>query len=372
MTDKNKVLEPAFTKNNIAVFCSTDDNYLGYCSVLIQSIVENANSQFNYDIIILKEKLNDISEKKLLNIQQKHSNISIRTHDVSDLIEKTQYHLCAHFTKATYYRLYAPSIFKNYKKIVYLDIDTLVLTDISKLYEENCDNYLIAATLDYGVIAKIQSGRYESLDYFIKELNIKDPITNYFQAGVLVFNLEKMRQEKTEEQLLQTARDNNFAYVDQDVLNKVCYKKCKIIDSSWNTPTLAGTRTDIMHLLPKTMYEKYVEDRRNPNIIHYCSYEKPWKNPSSDLAEYFWHYARKTPFYEEILYRNLKVAEESIIKKNEALIRDIANYSKDKIKYYRYKLLSLIMIGKKRKKYKQKRKTIKAKLKQIKYFLKHI
>jgi hypothetical protein len=32
---------------------------------------------------------------------------------------------------------------------------------------------------------------------------------------------------------------------------------------------------------------------------------KPWKNPSCELAEYFWQYARKTPFYEEIIYKNI-------------------------------------------------------------------
>ena len=52
-------------------------------------------------------------------------------------------------------------------------------------------------------------------------------------------------------------------------------------------------------------YKKdFLEARKNPYIIHYCSPRKPWNMPSVEYSQIFWHYARKTPFYEEIVFEN--------------------------------------------------------------------
>ncbi|MCW1562488.1 hypothetical protein OLS58_00140, partial [Campylobacter jejuni] len=39
--------------------------------------------------------------------------------------------------------------------------------------------------------------------------------------------------------------------------------------------------------------------------IHYCDYFKPWNSPHLPKADIWWHYARQTPFYEEILFKNI-------------------------------------------------------------------
>lgn len=78
-----------------------------------------------------------------------------------------------------------------------------------------------------------------------------------------------------------------------------------------------------------------------------------------------------TPFYEEILFKNLNSRNRNA---NNAidltLVRETANYLKNKITYWRYRLLSKITFGKKRRKYKQKRKELKTRLKQVRAFLK--
>lgn len=52
------------------------------------------------------------------------------------------------------------------------------------------------------------------------------------------------------------------------------------------------------------------------------------------------------------------------------IIRDVANYSRNRFNYYRYKFLSKITFDKMRKHYKKKRKELKSKLKQVRKFLK--
>lgn len=81
-----------------------------------------------------------------------------------------------------------------------------------------------------------------------------------------------------------------------------------------------------------------------------------------------------TPFYEEILFKNQNCqscnTNNAIKAIDLTIVRETANYLKNKIRYWRYRLLSKITFGKKRRKYKQKRKELKARLKQVRAFLK--
>ena len=115
------------------------------------------------------------------------------------------------------------------------------------------------------------------------------------------------------------------------------------------------------------IYDDYLEARAKPNIVHYASAIKPWNAPERDLASNFWKYARVSPFYEEILEILLasKMPKDPDLKQ----IKEIANLGKLKINYLRYKLLSFLTIGKKRRKYCEKKKSTKTRIKNIKKFL---
>ena len=60
----------------------------------------------------------------------------------------------------------------------------------------------------------------------------------------------------------------------------------------------AGIRMEIAKKAPLYMYQEYLSARNNPYIVHYAGWEKPWDMPELDMAEYFWDYARRCPFYE--------------------------------------------------------------------------
>ena len=51
--DTEIFLKPAFDNNNIALAMSSSNEYAPYVSVLIQSIIDNAKSSNNYDILVL-------------------------------------------------------------------------------------------------------------------------------------------------------------------------------------------------------------------------------------------------------------------------------------------------------------------------------
>ncbi|MEE0968940.1 MAG: hypothetical protein U0M06_06165, partial [Clostridia bacterium] len=44
-------------------------------------------------------------------------------------------------------------------------------------------------------------------------------------------------------------------------------------------------------------------------IVHYALYKKPWQYDDVMDGEYFWHYAERSPFYEQILLNKQNFGE---------------------------------------------------------------
>jgi lipopolysaccharide biosynthesis glycosyltransferase len=378
-TDIPQEIKPAFRENNIPVVFSSDDNYIPYLAVALKSLICNTTSDKNYDIFIIDEHIKEHNKKSILQlIPENATNISIRFIDIKPYlrdIDESIFYCHWHFSISTYYRFFIPRILKNFDKAVYLDCDIVVLSDIAKLYDINLSSYLLGAIKDVKVIHDLQKDAscYQvKMSYFTQKLGMKNP-NNYFQAGVLLMDLTKMRREDFESKCIAKLFEIKTPdYVDQDILNSLYENQVKFLPLNWNIEWhLPIDFPNLIEEFPAELYSDYLINYTNPSIIHYCSLHKPWKEPRLALADYWWHYARMTPFYEEILYKNIKQSQpQSQPNITREMLGNIFNYTKIKHKYWRYKILSKITFGKKRKKYKQKKKDMKARLKEVKKFLK--
>ena len=147
--------------------------------------------------------------------------------------------------------------------------------------------------------------RQEKID-FNNNMGIKDS-TKYFNSGVLVMNLKKIRELNSTSKLINITLDKlkTMWVGDQDVLNGFFYKDVKYIDTSWNIEWIVQLKIKDWALeIDEKSYIAYKNALRNPKIIHYCDIYKPWKSPELELASIWWKYARMTDFYEEIIYKN--------------------------------------------------------------------
>ena len=366
---------PAYKKNNIAICFSTDQNYIPYLGVAIQSIIDNSSPRNNYDINVLYESLSVAQQRKIL--QMKRENISIRFISLRPYYSRLPdiFYTRSHFTKAIYNRFFIPQIFSGYSKVLYLDCDLVVDKDIAELYDTVLgDKYLVAAVRDYECIRWASKDKNFGISYFGNFLNLSN-VLNYFQSGVLLMNIQQMRQENFCQKLFDTLeRIQSPKFPDQDIFNIVCENRVLFLDARWNVEFhIPVWHSDWMQTMPVSMLYDYIESRENPWIVHYAGSKKPWHNACLEMGSYFWKYAASSPFYHEILYENLKgkntTIQQIVQNPNEMVIRDSIRYTYYKLKYYFYKLLSKITFGKKRKKYKQKKKDIKARLKAVKAFL---
>ena len=181
----------------------------------------------------------------------------------------------------------------------------VVNSDIAELYDTELEGDYLGAAKDIDLAGCIKNDLNQA-EYVKKDIGCIGA-DEYFQAGVLLFNLPEMRKKADMLYLLKVAVERNWNYMDQDILNHVYQKKIKYLNQSWNCvmdwrePN--ASRMAILKDAPFALYNEYLEARKNPKIVHYAGYQKPWNVPACDFAEYFWKYARQTVFYEEILKR---------------------------------------------------------------------
>ncbi|ECL6397957.1 glycosyltransferase family 8 protein, partial [Campylobacter jejuni] len=283
--------------------------YLPYLAVILHSIKINSSKDYNYDICILYNSLNKENMDKIKNFIQ-DINISIRFINISPHIynakKQVHFHVAAHFKEANYYRFFIPSIFKNYKKIIYLDCDMLVLKDLKDLYSYNFNTSIAACKEITAILIVLNNIDKYYIDFINSKQAFKD-ISNYIQSGVLVYNISKCIENNFTQKCLDTLKYlEHPPIVDQDVINSAFEGDISFLDARWNfTWNLPIRYPNFKTLLPKAFTKDALKMIKNPYIIHYNDIFKPWNSPHLPNAHLWWHYARQTPFYEEILFKNI-------------------------------------------------------------------
>ncbi len=313
-------------KNKVPIIFSSDNNYVAYLSVIMASVIENSSSENEYEFIVLETSISE-ENKKILSLQIKdQTNFSLRFLNLSSLVNSGDFHVEKWFTVETYFRLYVPSLLSEYDKAIYLDVDMIVLDDVAKLYDIELEDYSLAATINFGTV-RLFHEEPEWKDYFDNTLKLTDPYT-YFQAGVLVLNLAKMRENNEEEQLMKLTLESQFWFVDQDSLNSFYQGNIKFIDQTWDLEHWLALRDDEYlddHFkMNKDMLTVFNNAKENPKIIHYAGSEKPWAALDMNLSKPWWKYVNQTPYINDILINKL-AAQNAICTKQGQELRSLVN-----------------------------------------------
>ncbi len=301
-----KEIFPQFDKEAITVCLSADNNYAPYLGITIASIKANRALDDKYEIFILDGGLEETNKKRILFTQEK--NFSIHFTNIKaylDDLDTSIFSLNAHFTIASYFRLFIPQIFKNFAKILYLDCDLIVHHNLAELYKTDLQDFALAAAPDIEMhrclmIDSVAKGK--TTDYLTHKLSMNNP-KSYFQAGVLLLDIKKLQKMNfTDVCLKKLAEIRDPWYVDQCVLNAVFDGNYQPLDMKWNVLwQLPYYIKDLDKQLNVDSYNQYFSAYENPYIIHYAGAIKPWKDPSVTLADIWWQYARNTSVYELLL-----------------------------------------------------------------------
>lgn len=281
----------------IPIFFAIDDEYIPFFAVALQSLIENASKEYNYLIKILHTNVQTEHIEQIKKYESK--NVNIEFVDLSYYIEKVQDKLYTrdYYTNTTYFRLFLPELYPQYDKVLYLDSDIIVAGDISELYNTDMDTNLVAAAPDDIIQYNKVFQDYAELVVGVAKYQ------HYFNAGVLLMNLDELRKFKFQEKFMYLLGTVKFSVAqDQDYLNRLCKGRVKLISHDWD-------------VMPYVNEETKPEDIK---LIHYNFAYKPWHFEDVTYNEYFWKYAKKTEFYDEIIKIRNSYTEEQKFQDKEA------------------------------------------------------
>ena len=179
----------------------------------------------------------NLSRKKINRIYRFSEclSIKIKTYQISDSL-CADFPYWGHGSTANYYRLFFSDIvdFQS-SKILYLDLDILILSDLSKLYNKDLEDHVIGA---HGSDKK------------------------NFNSGIMLIDIAKWIDADVPKQTLKIINEENISLTwwDNDILNHIFFGKWKEIGNAWN-------------FMPNYFMDKSI----SPSIVHFAGASKPWQ-----------------------------------------------------------------------------------------------
>lgn len=271
----------------IHIVLAADNNYAQHCAAAMSSVILHSATENKICFHILDGGITAENKEKM-QILPRTCQSEVLFYDMSTY-DFSRFPLNRSWISiASYYRLVLPDLLpQNIKKCIYLDCDTICLRDISFLYNTDISSY-------YGAVVEDISSRDN-----IRRLGLPEN-NNYFNAGVILFNLQSMRKTKFVENCLEyfTQHEDVITMQDQDILNGVMNGKVKYLPLCWNINLeMSNTNYGGSHNFGR---EQILLACLNPGIVHFWSSAKPWKNKKVLKKEIYWNSLSYTGFIREV------------------------------------------------------------------------
>lgn len=287
-------------KNLINIAYSFNDTYAEHSCVSMISVLEHTKSNVHFHIIesSLSDNMKNLIALSLSNYS--NTEITYYKYNSDDFVLPVH----AYITVETYYKLFLADILDDkIEKLIYLDGDTIVLNDIKELFDIDMYNYAIAM---HPLSRKPDSFHI---------LKARDLI--YYNSGVLLINCTRFRQLKIKSNIVRLSRQLYSDYdkdakntnrpnawnSEESILNYLVNTTeqhiCKNLDVKFNFPdTYHHERID--HNERPYPFDNFRNAFRNPTIVHYLGYGKPWGTFTEMAHSIYWEkyyeYKQKTSF----------------------------------------------------------------------------
>ena len=164
------------------------------------------------------------------------------------------------FTYMSMIRVCLTKLFPKLDRILWLDVDTVVVDSLDELWDMDLKTNFFA-------MAEEKCNPYRPCG----------PM--YYNAGVTMFNLDQIRKEKVDDQMIRMLNETEYPWVDEDVMNRVgAYGKIIDLPTRYNEAVCNG----------------YTE---NPAIIHWAGFRDFENDKKAPRREYLKKY-REMTWYE--------------------------------------------------------------------------
>lgn len=280
------------------VFCCTRNWYIHLYTIIYALLKHN-----KVDKIYLFIEDDEISYLKDERIE------FINVNNLHEYITSNSPNYNTKYTKLSYLRCYFSKILKE-DKILYLDVDTLIVDNIQKLWDLDLKDNVIAGVHETGE--------------WNKYLNTYGLDDTYINSGVLLMDLKKIREEKLDDSMIYLLNYNKYAFPDQDVINLVCRNRIHHLSNIYNSSETTG-----------------IVD--NAKILHYIRGNKGWiqSSPRSDVwYKYFNEMIEKRDNMEKYKVKAIISFDDVTVQdENGKNVKRVANQSEWEVDKERYLFL---------------------------------
>ncbi|MBX4956156.1 glycosyltransferase family 8 protein [Rhizobium lentis] len=239
---------------------AVDAAYAVPLATALRSVAENNQSAWPLDIHVIHQGIDEETKRLIFESLPARSAV-IQWHPIATLSFASGFSTRPGVSRMTFARILLPQFLpQTCSRALYLDGDILVLGALENLWNIDLGEAVIGAVPDYWLDNVVKNGPGATGGARVKR---------YFNAGILLIDLAKWRNERISERSLDYLdRFPTTEYSDQDALNVACDGKWKILDRAWNfqfEPTQAIARIALEQKLA---------------IVHFVTNVKPWKSGS--------------------------------------------------------------------------------------------
>ena len=251
------------------VIYASDNNYFTYVYASVKSLLSN-NDNSEIEISYIQQEVSQDNIQLLKSLGKEYSNdIEIIAFQMPK-----QYKTLPSYgsSKTTWAKFLFASMYPNDDRVLFLDPDTLVLGDISKLFEVDMENNLIA-------------GVPECLPEYHRKASKLSDDDIYINGGVVLCNLKLWRKEDFETKALDRLSHNfqNLNY-DQGVINELCKGRVLLLPAKYNVLAEMFELKSSKKIKQRFGFKKYYSQKEieeavdEPVIVHFTGflYLKPY------------------------------------------------------------------------------------------------
>lgn len=262
------------TPRTIYIAVAVSEEYLDPLRVLLHSALGRLASGWSLEVFVLGFEISEGSRDRVAaNLRGLPVHLTWKTVDLSAI--RDCWPRIRHPAEETcYYRIFLADVLPAaVDRVLFLDADLLVESDLTELWRQPFDGHLALAVVDAFSLpahaTRLSGVAFEEPVRFTES-------SSYFNAGVMLIDLRRWREERISQRAsaFLWKHGKQMVYRDQDALNCALFGRWKPLSPKWNLHFVANSTLD--WAAPGASADELAE-LRAPAVIHFAG-KKPWSD----------------------------------------------------------------------------------------------